>query len=380
MKEKYTQFAGVALALVALIVSGVALMQSDNVPAADQPQARGTTYFGNLSASGTMNADGATTLNSTLDVDGNVSSGTGSFTVTDSANITGAVDFDSTMNVDGASTLGGAVTVNNNATVTGTFAAGGATTLSGATTVNNNLIVTGTGRVDGAVNLNSTVDIDGNITSGTGGITLADTVNATGAVDFDSTLNVDGASTLNGAATVNNNLIVTGTGRVDGAVNLNSTVDIDGNITSGTGGITLADTVNATGAVDFDSTLNVDGASTLGGAVTVNNSATVTGAVTFQGAFYSSFTDLTVSDGDTLTPTYTTYALDSAGNVTITLAATGTEGQLLVLIGDDANDITINDTNVRTNDGAAQVLNQYDVIMWVYQDSEWIEISESNNS
>jgi hypothetical protein len=139
-------------------------------------------------------------------------------------------------------------------------------------------------------------------------------------------------------------------------------VDIDGNISSGTGGITLADTVNATGAVDFDSTLNVDG------------------AVTFQGAFYPGFTNETVTDGETITPTYTTYALDSAGNVTITLAATGTEGQLLVLIGDDANNITINDTNVRTNDGGVQVIGQYDVIVWVYQDSEWLEISESNNS
>jgi hypothetical protein len=66
--------------------------------------------------------------------------------------------------------------------------------------------------------------------------------------------------------------------------------------------------------------------------------------------------------------------------VTVTLNATGTEGQLLVLIGDDANDITIADSNVRTNDGNAQVLNVYDVIMWVYQDNEWLEISESNNS
>jgi hypothetical protein len=46
-----------------------------------------------------------------------------------------------------------------------------------------------------------------------------------------------------------------GTARFDGAVTLNSTLDVDGNITSGTGGITLADTIAVTGAADFASTV-----------------------------------------------------------------------------------------------------------------------------
>ena len=121
--------------------------------------------------------------------------------------------------------------------------------------------------------------------------------------------------------------------------------------------------IEADGAIDADSTLNVEG------------------AVTLQGAFYPSFTNLTVTGGPTyITPTYTIYALDSAGAVSATLQATGTEGQLLILIGDDANNVTINDTNLRSNDGAAQVLNAHDVLMLVYQDSEWLEISESNDS
>lgn len=103
-------------------------------------------------------------------------------------------------------------------------------------------------------------------------------------------------------------------------------------------------------------------------------------SLTLTGVLYPSFADTTITDGQTLTPTKTVYALDSAAAVTMTLAASGTEGQLLILIGDDANNITIADTNVRTNDGAAQVIGQYDVIMWVYQDSEWVEVSESSNS
>lgn len=155
---------------------------------------------------------------------------------------------------------------------------------------------------------------------------------STGAADLDSTLNADGATTLN------------------------STLDVDGNISSGTGGITLADTVNATGAVDFDSTLNVGG------------------------VLYPSFADETITDGETLTATVTVYALDSASAVTMTLAASASEGQLLILIGDDANDITIADTNLRSNDGNAQVLNQYDILILVYQDNEWVELGESSNS
>lgn len=82
-----------------------------------------------------LDADGAVTLNSTLDVDGNVSSGTGAFTITDSLNVTGAVDFDSTFNADGAAAF------------------------------------------------NSTVDIDGNISSGTGAVTVTDQFLVDGAAD-----------------------------------------------------------------------------------------------------------------------------------------------------------------------------------------------------
>lgn len=126
--------------------------------------------------------------------------------------------------------------------------------------------------------------------------------------------------------------------------------------------------------------LEVDGELELDGALDADSTANIQGALTLQGLLYSSFADETITDGETLTATVTAYNLDSAGAVTMTLAASASEGQLLVLCGDDANDITIADTNVRTNDGAAQVLNAHDCIIWVYMDSEWIELSESNNS
>jgi hypothetical protein len=158
----------------------------------------------------------------------------------------------------------------------------------------------------------------------------------------------------------------------DYAADFDAAVTIDGGLTDIGGG--------SYATADGDNDLGVAGDAEVDGALDVDGTANVAGAVTFQGAFYSSFTDLAVSNGDTITPTYTTYALDSSGAVTVTLAASAQEGQLLVLIGDDANDITVADTNIRTNDGNAQVLNQYDVLMLVYQDSEWIEISNSDNS
>jgi hypothetical protein len=95
--------------------------------------------------------------------------------------------------------------------------------------------------------------------------------------------------------------------------------------------------------------------------------------------FLPGFADETITDGETLTPTVTVYALDSAAAVTMTLAASASEGQPLILIGDDNNTITINTTNLRTTDGNAVTVGQYDVVMFVYQDSEWLHVAKSAN-
>lgn len=113
------------------------------------------------------------------------------------------------------------------------------------------------------------------------------------------------------------------------------------------------------------------------GLLTVGETLGVTGNATFAG---SATLDTTITERTTLTattttitPTHTFYALDSAAAVTITLAASGTDGQMLVLIGDDANTITIADTNIRTSDGNALTLGQYDIVVMQYLDSEWHE-------
>jgi len=83
----------------------------------------------------------------------------------------------------------------------------------------------------------------------------------------------------------------------------------------------------------------------------------------------------------TITPTHTFYSLDTAAAVTITLAASGTEGQLLVLINDDANALVIADTNLVSADGNAITLsNADDTAIFIYQDSKWHELASLDGS
>jgi len=132
------------------------------------------------------------------------------------------------------------------------------------------------------------------------------------------------------------------------------------------------------GTTNFDD-MELSGDLTVGDDLTVTDDASIDGDLTLSGLTYNSFTNLTITNGYVLTPTKTVYALDSASAVTLTLAASASEGQPLILIGDDANNVTIADTNLRSHDGAALVLGQYDVAMLVYQDAEWIQLVELAN-
>jgi hypothetical protein len=118
---------------------------------------------------------------------------------------------------------------------------------------------------------------------------------------------------------------------------------------------------------------------TASGNVVVTGTSSLVGNVTLSALLKPGFADETITNGETLTPTKTVYALDSAGAVTMTLAASASEGQLLFLVGDDANTITIADTNIRSTDGNAITVGQYDAVAFVYQDSEWIELLKSAN-
>jgi len=156
--------------------------------------------------------------------------------------------------------------------------------------------------------------------------------------------------------------------------------------------LTVTDDVDIDGDIDVDGTANldvvdIDGDVDLGNNIITNIGAAGTdfvastgalnlaGELDMAGLLQLSFADLAISDGDTITPTYTVYALDTSGAVTITLAASADEGQLLILINDDANAAIIADTNLRSSDGNAITLaGAYDAVLLIYQDSEWLEL------
>lgn len=251
---------------------------------------------------------------------------------------------------------------------------------------------------DGNVDINDDMDVDGTTNLDVVDIDDTLTVDTAGAVSFDagaaSNFTTSGAGidlTLEAGA---GRLILKGDEAAANAIHLNASdavttgIDIDVGSASGLtidGGMVNIGGCTA-GVADGDNdvciagVLEVDDEFELDGALDADSTANIAGALTLQALLYPSVADETITDGETLTPTVTTYNLSSGGAVTMTLAAAGTEGQILILCGDDANTITINDTNVRTNDGTVQTIGQYDCIVWMYIDSEWLELSESNNS
>lgn len=149
--------------------------------------------------------------------------------------------------------------------------------------------------------------------------------------------------------------------------------------------ITILGTTHFTNISVEDATVTDDLAVTddasVGGDFTLTGAFAATGNVTHNALTIFSSTTVTVTDGQTITPTiYSGYRLNAAGAVTITLAACSNDFQPLFLYGEDAQTVTIADTNVRTNDGGVQAIGQYDLITWMCIDEDWVEVSESNNS
>ena len=100
----------------------------------------------------------------------------------------------------------------------------------------------------------------------------------------------------------------------------------------------------------------------------------VTGNATFSSKLIYASTNITPTNNSTLTASVAFYKVHSTTNVTFTLGTSGaTAGQLLILYGDDAYTVKIKDTNIRTTTGAAIDLGQYDVMVWIYSGTEWIE-------
>jgi len=104
------------------------------------------------------------------------------------------------------------------------------------------------------------------------------------------------------------------------------------------------------------------------------------GNLTLSALEINSTTTVTVTNGLTITPTTSLYILDAAGAVTVTLAACSNNGQHLITYGNDAQTITIADTNILTSSGAALTISQYDLIGWICVSTKWVELFTIANS
>lgn len=127
-----------------------------------------------------------------------------------------------------------------------------------------------------------------------------------------------------------------------------------------------------------------------GGGIEINTGATLdvnAGAtatienLTIGGMLLQSSTAITLTTaGQTITPSYGLYILSATGAISMTLAACDAPGQVVYLYGDDNQTITVNDTNIRSTDGNAVTLGQYDMVGFMCSGTEWDHLFKSANS
>ena len=203
---------------------------------------------GNTVVAGTLNATGAATLSSTLDVAGDVDVNSGKFAVTASD---GSLAISSNKFTVAGDT--------GNTVVAGTLDVTGATTLSslssGAATLSSTLDVAGDVDVnsgkfavtasDGSLAISSNKFT---VAGDTGNTVVAGTLNATGAATLSSTLDVAGDVDVNSGK-----FAVTAS---DGSLAISSNKFT---VAGDTGNTVVAGTLNATGAATLSSTLDVAG-------------------------------------------------------------------------------------------------------------------------
>jgi predicted acyltransferase (DUF342 family) len=190
--------------------------------------------------------------------------GQGNFTVQQGS---GNIDTAGTLNAGGATTLESTLTVTGSATLKDNLSVSGTTTVSGATTLQNTLQVNSTSELRGAVGMNSTLDV-------------------TGSAQFKSTINVDGEATL-ASATVEDltqdRIVTVGSG---GSLIDSSGFTYNGTVLKIGNGQFEVDTND--GDVRTSGSLTVNGGQTINGNTTVNGILTVTGNTQLQSNLFVS--------------------------------------------------------------------------------------------
>jgi len=284
---------------------------------------------GNTNIEGTLTADGHTELNSTLNVDNNVTLGA-QLTVTGTTEFNNTVDVDANFAVRSGST--DKMTV---ASSSGNIATDGTLVVQGQTTINDSLIVDAANEVFSVRNGSAVekfgVDADNGNTNIIGTLTVGDatqindTFGASGIVTLtnntEQTLTgsygADGALRLTGGAAVQRNLAVGGAARVygntelTGTLDLNNSADISGALVTHDNVTITADNKtfaiqNASAANKF--TVDTDNGNTdlrgtldIGGDVTAESNLTITGNLTVNGTTTTVNSTVTTLDDPIIT-------------------------------------------------------------------------------
>jgi hypothetical protein len=245
----------------------------------------GKSTLSSANVSGTLQANGAVDLNSTLDVYRNAS-------FSNSMTVTGAVDINNTLDVLRAATLANSLSVAGATTLSKTLAAGN-TTLTGFINVST------TSNLTGVVTTGSDVDISGEANSAT--LRSRGIANVDGLLRAKSNLVVTGTAnasvaihvgTANTKVRLANNDIAVGNAAANSKLT-STTISTSGTLTVSntaalgtttiTGDASITGDLDATfanvgglrstGPADIDGALNVDGATTLNGGVDLGNAS-----------------------------------------------------------------------------------------------------------
>jgi len=226
----------------------------------------------------TVNADA--TITGTLDIQDVIENTTGTVWISDDATIQGDAF------IQGDAYFYDQVTIAAPTLITSTLDVDGATTLDADLTVNARAAVTGT------------LDVQTYVWNSTGALVLDDDI-----VRITNDLDAQGIADFAGAVTINNDVVVTGTLDVQspvqdsngplyltddviitglvydsfpgiaGAFTLDDDhTNITGSVFDGSGDLVLGDAVNITSTLDVDSDLNVDGNAVVDGSLTVGGS------------------------------------------------------------------------------------------------------------
>jgi hypothetical protein len=113
----------------------------------------------------------------------------------------------------------------------------------------------------------------------------------------------------------------------------------------------------------------------LTGNLTVGGNALISGTTTYGGPVIQSSAAISVTNGQTVTPSYGLYQISSAGNVTITLASCSNTGQNLKLVGALNHTVLIAHSNVKTTSGSTLSLVQNAVADFTCIGTTWYQIA-----